>query len=407
MIFISYRRDDSSGHVGRLYDALSAHFGRKRLFFDIDHIAPGQDFVQVLEDSLNQSSVMIVVMGKRWAGTGKIGARRIDDPGDFVRLEVASGLRRGGGLRLIPALIQGAKMPGPAALPDDLKELSRRNAIEMSDLRWHEDVERLIASLERDMAIATPHRSAAELVRKARDVSLAPALASNPRVKWLVAAAAAIVVIFGARALFGHRDAGAKSVPAALVSTHSAGIVSGVPTDDPHAMPSHLAQAAHAAIASGRKWRADAVLTQIVAAPDSTGDASTFRVQFGFRSPTDGAGLAYTAAASGEPTSERLPAVPMSTIHALPDSFIDLPVAVDSARHSGMFGALREGRLAAVTSRGAPRVAWRLRSASDATRMYFIDATTGANIPPPPPPPPPPHPKFVDKVKGLKGRLFH
>jgi hypothetical protein len=194
------------------------------------------------------------------------------------------------------------------------------------------------------------------------------------------------------------------------VSTHSAGIISGIPTDDPHAMPSHLAQAARAAIASGRKWRTDAVLTQIVAAPDSAGDASAFRVQFGFRSPTDGAGLAFTAAASGEPTSERLPAVPMSTIHALPDSFIDLPVAVDSARHLGMFGALREGRLAAVTSRGAPRVAWRLRSESNATRMYFIDATTGANIPPPPPappPPPPPHPKFVDKVKGLKGRLFH
>lgn len=404
MIFISYRRDDSSGHVGRLYDALSAHFGRKRLFFDIDHIAPGQDFVQVLEDSLNQSSVMIVVMGKRWAGTGKVGARRIDDPGDFVRLEVASGLRRGGGLRLIPALIQGAKMPGPAALPDDLKELARRNAIEMSDLRWREDVERLIASLERDMAVAPPQRTAAEFVRKARDVSLAPSLASNPRVKWALAAVAAIVAVLGARALFGHHDASAKSIPAAVVATHSAGIVSGIPTDDPHAMPSHLEQAARSAIASGRKWRADAVLTQIVAAPDSTGDASAFRVQFGFRSPTDGAGLAFTAAASGEPTSERLAAVPMSTIHALPDSFIDLPVAVDSARHSGMFGALREGKLAAVTSRGAPRVAWRLRSASDATRMYFIDATTGANIPPPPPPP---HPKFVDRVKGLKKGLFH
>lgn len=410
MIFISYRRDDSSGHVGRLYDALSAHFGRKRLFFDIDHIAPGQDFVQVLEDSLNQSSVMIVVMGKRWAGTGKIGARRIDDPGDFVRLEVASGLRRGGGLRLIPALIQGAKMPGPTALPDDLKELARRNAVEMSDLRWREDVDRLIASLEGDMAIATPHRSAAELVRKAREVTLAPALASSPRVKWAVAAAAAIVVMFGARAVFGHGDAGAKNVPDALVSTHSAGIVSGIPTDDPHAMPSHLAQAARAAIASGRKWRTDAVLTQIVAASDSSGDASAFRLQFGFRSPTDGAGLAYTSAASGEPKSERLPAVPMSTIHALPDSFIDLPVAVDSARHLGMFGALREGKLAAVTSRGAPRVAWQLRSESNATRVYFIDATTGANIPPPPPPPPPAppaHSKFVDKVKGLKGRLFH
>src|SRR3978361_1658032 len=170
MIFISYRRDDSSGHVGRLYDALSAHFGRRRLFFDIDHIAPGQDFVRVLEDSLNRSSVMIVVMGKRWAGTGKIGARRIDDPGDFVRLEVASGLRRAGELRLIPALIQGAKMPGPNSLPEELKELSRRNAIEMSDLRWREDVERLIASLEHDMAIAAPPTVAAPQMRTMREI---------------------------------------------------------------------------------------------------------------------------------------------------------------------------------------------------------------------------------------------
>ncbi len=90
----------------------------------------------------------------------------------------------------------------------------------------------------------------------------------------------------------------------------------------------------------------------------------------------------------------------MASIHALPDSFIDLPAAVDSARHFGMFGALREGRLAAITSRGAPRVAWRLRSASDAVRIYFIDAATGADIPPPP------RPKLVDRVKGLKG-LFH
>ena len=173
MIFISYRRDDSSGHVGRLYDALSAHFGRKRLFFDIDHIAPGQDFVRVLEDSLSRSSVMIVVIGKRWGGSGKVGARRIDDAGDFVRLEVASGLRRAE-LKIIPALIQGTKMPGAAALPEDLKDLSRRNAIELSDLRWREDIERLIASLERDMASGAPHRSAAELVRKAREITHAP-----------------------------------------------------------------------------------------------------------------------------------------------------------------------------------------------------------------------------------------
>jgi hypothetical protein len=420
MIFISYRRDDSSGHVGRLYDALSAHFGRNRLFFDIDHIAPGQDFIQVLDESLNRSSVMIVMMGKRWAGTGKIGARRIDDAGDFVRLEVASGLRRGAELRLIPALIQGAKMPGPNSLPEELKDLSRRNAIEMSDLRWHEDVVRLIASLERDMATAAPLRTAADEVRKAREVTLAPAFAMNPLLKWGGAAAVAVVLIFGARALFARGPAVATVVPPAptIVSTHSAGMISGIPTDDPHAMPSHLAQAARSAIAAGRKWRSDAVLTQIVAAPDSTGDASAFRVQFGFRSPTDGAGLAFSSGASGEATSERLAAVPMSTIRALPDSFIDLPAAVDSARHSGMFGSLREGRLATITSRGSPRVAWRLKSASQGAHAYFIDAATGANIstqgvvaaapltPPPAAPPPSTRTKLVNKMKGLKG-LFH
>lgn len=424
MIFISYRRDDSSGHVGRLYDALSAHFGRNRLFFDIDHIAPGQDFVSVLEESLNRSSVMIVMMGKRWAGTGKIGGRRIDDPGDFVRLEVASGLHRGSELRLIPALIQGAKMPGPNSLPDDLKELWRRNAIEMSDLRWHEDVERLIASLERDMTTAAPLKSAAEEVRKARETTLAPVLAKNPMLTWGAAAAAAIVLLLGARATFAHKSPPAPvAPPAAVVQTRSAGTIVGIPTDDPHAMPSHLTQAAQTALASGRKWRSDAVLTQVIAAPDSTGDASEFHVQYAFRSPTDGAGLAFAAAASGDPTSMRLPAVPMSTIRALPDSFVDLPVAVEAARHSGMFGSLREARLTTITTRGTPRVAWRIKSASDGSRAYLIDATTGVVIPPSAAPIVPRSPvpsataaaapvpqsggkKLLNKVKGLKG-LFH
>jgi hypothetical protein len=404
MIFISYRRDDSSGHVGRLYDALSAHFGRKRLFFDIDHIAPGQDFVRVLEESLNRSSVMIVVMGKRWGGTGKIGSRRIDDPGDFVRLEVASGLKRPE-LKMIPALISGAKMLGPAALPEELKDLSRRNAIELSDTRWREDVERLIASLEQDMAEAAPRRAAAaDLVRKAREITRAPALSGGGWMRWGMIAGAVLIVGFGARALFGRSPAKVKDSAASSVASKSAGIISGIPTDDPHAMPSHLAAAARSAIASGKKWRSDAVLTQIVAAPDSTGDAAAFRVQYGFRSPTDGAGLALTEGASGQPTSERLPAIPMSTIRALPDSFLDLPAAVDSARRSGMFGALREGRLASITSRGTQRIAWRLKSASEGSRLYYIDATSGALITSPPPaasntPPS----KLVNKVK----KLFH
>src|SRR5579871_974094 len=94
MIFLSYRRDDSAGHVGRLYDALSAKFGSERIFVDIDHISAGQDFVQVVDDAVARCAVLLVVIGKRWAGTGRVGKRRIDSPGDFVRLEVAGGLRR-------------------------------------------------------------------------------------------------------------------------------------------------------------------------------------------------------------------------------------------------------------------------------------------------------------------------
>jgi hypothetical protein len=347
---------------------------------------------------------MIVVMGKRWGGTGRVGSRRIDDPGDFVRLEVASGLKRPE-LKMIPALISGAKMLGPSALPDDLKDLSRRNAIELSDTRWREDVERLIASLELDMAAAAPrHAAAADLVRKAREITHAPALSSGSAMRWGLIGAAVLVVALGARALFGHGSAAAKNPPAATISVKSAGMISGIPTDDPHAMPSHLAAAARSAIASGKQWRSDAVLTQIVAAPDSTGDAAAFRVQYGFRSPTDGAGLALTEGASGQPVSERLAAIPMSTIRALPDSFLDLPAAVDSARHSGMFGALREGRLASITSRGAQRIAWRLKSASADSRLYYIDATTGALITSPPPAPSTaPQSKLVNKVK----KLFH
>ena len=411
MIFISYRRDDSSGHVGRLYDSLSAHFGRKRLFFDIDHIAPGQDFVQVLEESLNRSSVMIVVMGKRWGGTGRVGARRIDDPGDFVRLEVASGLRRGDGLRLIPALIQGAKMPGPNALPDDLKDLARRNAIELSDLRWREDVERLIASLERDMAMPASQRAAADLIRKARDISKAP-LMRKPAARWGAITAAAIVLLLAGRALLGH--GAAKTPPVETFSTPSTGAISSsvaaatVPTDDPRAMPSNLAGAAKSVIPAGKQWRPDAVLTQITAAPDSTGSSAAYRVQFAFRSPTDGAGIEITSGAAGTSTA-RLAAIPMSSIHALPDSFIDLPAAVSAARGYGMYGVLREGRLALVTSRGAPRTAWRLRSSSDGARVYYIDASTGANLAQATPVTPPTSSKsggrqsLVGKVK----KLFH
>lgn len=149
-IFLSYRRDDSAGHAGRLFDRLSEHFGRERLFMDVDHIEPGEDFVQVIEAAVGSSAVLLVVIGRRWLTSGDVTARRIDNPNDFVRLEVASALASN--IRVIPVLVQDATMPGPQDLPDDLLSLTRRNAIELSDLRWNRDVDQLISGLERFFA---------------------------------------------------------------------------------------------------------------------------------------------------------------------------------------------------------------------------------------------------------------
>jgi hypothetical protein len=115
-VFISYRRDDTAGYAGRLYDALTADFGKEHVFIDIDSIGAGQNFADVIEQQIASCSVVIVLIGKGWlASTDEHAARRLDNPRDFVRLEVASALRRK--LPVIPVLVGGAKMPRPDDLP--------------------------------------------------------------------------------------------------------------------------------------------------------------------------------------------------------------------------------------------------------------------------------------------------
>ncbi|HJQ30682.1 MAG TPA: DUF4440 domain-containing protein [Pyrinomonadaceae bacterium] len=149
-IFISYRRDDSVGHAGRLYDRLSDHFGGDQIFMDIDQIEPGEDFVHVIEDGVGSCEILIAVIGRRWLVGADGATRRLDDPNDFVRLEIAAAFRRD--IRVIPVLVEGAVMPMPRDLPEDLSPLSRRQAIELSDQRWKYDVDRLIEALEKILA---------------------------------------------------------------------------------------------------------------------------------------------------------------------------------------------------------------------------------------------------------------
>lgn len=149
-IFISYRREDSAGYAGRIYDRLVQRFGPEQVFMDVDNIRPGMDFVEAIENAVGSCDVVIVLIGKQWAFiTDENGERRLSNPNDFVRLEVKTALDRN--ILVIPTLVHGAGIPRQTDLPPELGKLTRRNALEISNTRFHEDVTRLIDELEENL----------------------------------------------------------------------------------------------------------------------------------------------------------------------------------------------------------------------------------------------------------------
>jgi hypothetical protein len=145
-IFVSYRRNDSEGEAGRLFDDLVAVFGENSVFMDVAAIEVGRDFRKAIDDSVATCGVLLAIIGREWIDArNEAGQRRLDDPSDFVRLETASALRRD--IPVVPVLVQGAKMPRPEQLPDDLKELSYRNGVELTHVRWKSDLQLLIKAL--------------------------------------------------------------------------------------------------------------------------------------------------------------------------------------------------------------------------------------------------------------------
>lgn len=147
-VFINYRRDDSAGYAGRLMDRLAAHFGHKKVFMDVTDIEPGLDFVQAIADGIGACDALLVVMSKQWlTARAADGTRRLDDPNDHLRLEIMAALERG--VRVIPLLVRGARMPAEEQLPTALTALARKQAIELSDERWDFDVGRLVGVLEK------------------------------------------------------------------------------------------------------------------------------------------------------------------------------------------------------------------------------------------------------------------
>ena len=155
-IFISYRREDSSGHVLALLPALRQQFG-DRIFKDTDNIPPGEDFVKFIKREVQSCSVLLAIIGKDWLTVRdpRLRTRRLDNPDDFLRIELATALRTDR-IRVIPVLIERATMPAAMDLPADIAGLAQRNALELSDVRWESDVQLLIQAVQRACSAAAP-----------------------------------------------------------------------------------------------------------------------------------------------------------------------------------------------------------------------------------------------------------
>jgi hypothetical protein len=147
-IFISYRRGDSADVTGRIYDHLSMAFGEEVVFKDVDAIPLGVDFRHHLSGAISRCRVVLVIIGRSWADArDESGRRRLDDPADFVRVEVASALERQ--IPVIPLLVGGATMPIADELPPDLRDLSFRNGTTIKpDPDFRADMQRLIRGLQ-------------------------------------------------------------------------------------------------------------------------------------------------------------------------------------------------------------------------------------------------------------------
>jgi TRAP-type mannitol/chloroaromatic compound transport system substrate-binding protein len=255
-IFISYRRDDSAPYAGRLYDRLAAHFGADQVFMDIDRIEPGENFIEAVNRNVDESGVVLVMIGPGWVrATDAAGQRRLDDQHDFVRMEVAAALARG--VRVIPVRVGGASMPRASELPDALQPLVERQAIELSDTRFHTDVGRLIEAITKALSLAQGDQ--APVAVAPAPVQAEAAAGRRPAgLRFVLAVLALVVLAVGGTISWLALRGGTSTAPAPTVSSGSppprpatqqtplpvAPAVGTAPTTQPTAPPAASAPAA-------------------------------------------------------------------------------------------------------------------------------------------------------------------
>jgi hypothetical protein len=163
-IFISYRREETAYPAAWLFDRLADRYGGGQVFKDVDSIQLGDDFVEVITRAVGSCDVLLALMGQEWLTiTDEHGRRRLDDPDDFVRLEIEAALTRR--VRVIPILVESAQMPRADELPDSLVKLVRRQALELSPTRFEADTSRLLKVLDMTLAeVRTAQADAASTV---------------------------------------------------------------------------------------------------------------------------------------------------------------------------------------------------------------------------------------------------
>jgi hypothetical protein len=221
-VFLSYRRDDASGHAGRLHDDLQSKLGVGSVFQDVVSIGPGERYRRLIQQAIDASDVVIAVMGRNWAATDGDGRSRLADDHDVVRAEIETALAAD--RRVVPVLVDRADLPPAGSLPESLRPLLELNAIELRDEAWAADIRRLYA------AIGVPTRTA-----------------TDRRRGWLLAAGAvavAVLAIVGWTTL--HGGGGGDN------ATSGRPITIATPTDTPQPLPSLAQVSTRLAGSSGR-----------------------------------------------------------------------------------------------------------------------------------------------------------
>ncbi len=178
-VFISYRREITAGEARALFNELLEKLGKNSVFMDVDSIALGRDFRGALQKTLESCDLMLVLIGRDWADVkDEEGRPRLQNPGDFVRLEIEAALKRD--IVVTPILVQGAHMPAPEQLPAEIRDLVYRNGFELSHSRWESDFAEMIRRLNLDIAIEGRRVAQSASTVAAPNASTAPAARQAP-----------------------------------------------------------------------------------------------------------------------------------------------------------------------------------------------------------------------------------